>query len=484
MFTRRKLAAAVLLAALVALGVSVLFASGDSLPPRYDLDDSGLIESEEAWRAIQDHYAGKLTQEQTLDILLRFWGDVPVGKESPAPAVTPVTSNWPWSSTPTPTPAPQLTGAPEITRFDVWPGQSGGRLQVGWEYPPSDLVTGFQIWYRPKGGEWRSKTAGRSSGGMSFPDERIVPGIEYEVAVRAISRTDTSEWASRTRMVATPIPTSTPVPRLLTTPTPYPSSGFGVGCDGKTLLPGHGYRAFKGSREPVSDIMITGEFFNTWVGQPGRPTPTPTGYRPWHTPTPLTFNYGFMVREVHGHALTVRATHEKRWYLELRGCDAYEPLNGAFRPGCSSSSAALLNDATTSASARSGFHGGGSSWNTVSYQFRLGTVRRVIDSGDFSEDGVVFGISKQDSNHMAFIAKGGEYSFIVNGVEVPLHLDASDRAAIEELIGEYRYASDGKWYGYYQMFGSAKTTTRERDFNGHPQYVIGQPPIGVCEPGG
>ena len=87
-------------------------------------------------------------------------------------------------------------------------------------------------------------------------------------------------------------------------------------------------------------------------------------------------------------------------------------------------------------------------------------------------------------NHMAFIAKGEEYRFFVNGVEIPLEVDASDRAVIEEYVDRFRYVSDGKWYGYYNRFGSAKTTIYIgiSPIDGKPSYVVSYPPIDVCVP--
>ena len=84
---------------------------------------------------------------------------------------------------------------------------------------------------------------------------------------------------------------------------------------------------------------------------------------------------------------------------------------------------------------------------------------------------------------MAFIAKGEEYRFFVNGVEIPLEIDPGDRAAIEEFTRQFHYVSDGKWYGDYRAFGSAKIAIRERDFNGHPVYLNTYPPLGACVPG-
>ena len=102
------------LAALVVFGVTAVLAGGESLPQRYDTNLSGMTESNEAYQAIQDHYAGVLTQEETLDLLLRFWGDIPVVGPTalPAPPRTPTPTPWP---TATPTPAPTPTPGPTAT---------------------------------------------------------------------------------------------------------------------------------------------------------------------------------------------------------------------------------------------------------------------------------------------------------------------------------------------------------------------------------
>ena len=109
MFTRRMtLIISVLLAiGLAVLGASMLFAAGDGR--RYDTNDSGLIEAEEAYQAIQDHYSGTLTQEQTIDVLLRFWGDIPVEVGSQAAPPAPVATSTP-TPLPTPTPKPVPLG--------------------------------------------------------------------------------------------------------------------------------------------------------------------------------------------------------------------------------------------------------------------------------------------------------------------------------------------------------------------------------------
>ena len=115
--------------------------------------------------------------------------------------------------------------------------------------------------------------------------------------------------------------------------------------------------------------------------------------------------------------------------------------------------------------------------------FSLGNILHVLDSGYFSEEGVPFSVHESGDNHMALIAKGEEYQFFVNGVEILLEIDAADRAAIEERVGKFRYVSDGKWYGFYNRFGSARITISEGwGINRRPSYLVTRPPLGACVP--
>lgn len=81
-------------------------------------------------------------------------------------------------------------------------------------------------------------------------------------------------------------------------------------------------------------------------------------------------------------------------------------------------------------------------------------------------------------NHMAFMAKGEEYRFFVNSVEIPLEIND------EVYAGRFRAVSDGKWYGYYNHFGSARTTINigTSPIDGKPSYAVGYPPLGACVP--
>ena len=307
--------------------------------------------------------------------------------------------------------------------------------------------------------------------------------MSYEVHVRALTADGASPWAGEVLVVKAPLPTLTPTPTPYVTPTPYPSSRGEVGCEGKQLLPEHGHRVHNGSREMVSDIMVVGYFHNRWVGVPGQSTPTPRGYKPWYTPVPLTFNYGFMIREAsegrrgktgYSVALVARATQEGRWFLELRGCVNCIPQHFEFTNFDFGRAGA--------ASARSGYvHLGKDRYYLSS--FSLGNILHVLDSGYFSEEGVPFSVHESGDNHMALIANGEEYQFFVNGVEIPLEIDAADMAAIKERVGKFRYVSDGKWYGFYNRFGSARITISEGwGINRRPSYLVTRPPLGACVP--
>ena len=438
-----------------------------------------MIESGEAYTAIQDYFAGKINRDQVVDVLLQYWGDVPVATPPPqsalrpppaTPSPTPV-SAWPWpTSTPTPTPTPLQ--APTITYTHV----NTASVQVNWQHNSPD-ITGYTIRHRVELGPWQTKRLNHGTGGVGWnPPGGFQIGDRIEVQVRAITKTGVSPWAGEVFVVPAPLPTPTPTATPVTTPTPYPTTHqSGVGCDGKELLWGY-VEAEKRYRRvtPVSDLMVVSDFENTYI-QPagvgpracakGCPvlTPTPTT-KPWNTPTPLTFNYGFIVRNISDGdlgasvALLIRATHQGKWFLELRGCTqcGSQFQRHAYAPGVVSI----------------GQRG----------KAKLGYILRSIDSGYFSEDGVEFFVGEQRSNHMAFIAKGDDYRFIVNGAEVPLEVDAEDRAAIESVVGRFRYVSDGKWYGGYGSFGSADITVRSRTTEPRVVYGRQQPPLHACVP--
>ncbi len=137
---RRRVVITAVLAVLVVVGATAVLAGGESLPQRYDTNLSGMTESNEAYQAIQDHYAGKLTQEETLDILLRFWGDIPVVGPTPLPAPTRVpTATAVPSPTPTARPVPTRTPTPKPTATPVHTGmlecESRTSGSFEWDHP-------------------------------------------------------------------------------------------------------------------------------------------------------------------------------------------------------------------------------------------------------------------------------------------------------------------------------------------------------------
>ena len=444
---------------LLVLGLSVLFAAGPT--PQYDTNSSGIIERDEAHNALSAYFDGDLTQEQTLDVLFHYWAAQPVDQPASAASSRPTSV-----SSPTPTAMSIPTLAPTMTVVRLTPDG----IQVNWEHRSQD-VTGYELRYRPEDGAWATRSGSKNVSGISFGANSLTTpitfkaGVQYEIQVRSLTRNGASPWASEFRVVPAYTPTPTPaLPTPTPLPTPYPSSMGKIGCDGKELLSGHKVGFYYPQVKIASDVMLVSHFHNTWKGIPGRPTPTPEGYRPWHTPTPLSFNYGFTVREVSegrdSVGLVVRATHEGRWFLELKGCRG--PVSPDNPYGCYLSRNSSGEWVTPPAHAARTFH--------------------VIDSGNFSDDGVEFAVDSAGVNHMAFVAKGDEYRFIVNGVEVPIELDADDRAAIERYVGRFRYVSDGKWYGTYGSFGSARVAIRERDFNGGPVYLSTYPSVGACVP--
>ena len=112
----RWLAVLLILGTLAAVGVSLLFAASPT--PRYDVNSSGLIENHEAYEAVHDYFDGTLTQPEVLDVLLQYWGDVPVSTPPPSryqlPTPTPTVTPTP-IPTPTPTPTPIPTATPTPT---------------------------------------------------------------------------------------------------------------------------------------------------------------------------------------------------------------------------------------------------------------------------------------------------------------------------------------------------------------------------------
>ncbi len=220
---RRAIITAVL-AALVVVGATAVLAGGESLPQRYDTNLSGMTESNEAYQAIQDHYAGKLTQEETLDILLRFWGHIPVAGPTALPAPTRVATATAVAS-PTPTTKPTPTRTPIQAPVVTFTRINTISIQVSWRHNAPN-VTGYEARYRPEGGAWttmgRESSSGTSASGITRGGTFSV-GERYEIQVRSLTKNGPSPWASETVVVPAPAPTPTPI---TSTPSPAPVSDF------------------------------------------------------------------------------------------------------------------------------------------------------------------------------------------------------------------------------------------------------------------
>ena len=130
MFTRCRFltaAALSLLLTLIVLTASLLFADSHNHAPLYDTNGNGIIDSEEAYQALQDYYyAGTLTQEQTQDILFRYWGDVPVSVLPPEAPATSTPTPLPAYESPTPSPQPTPEPTP-VAMTDTYGNGCAGR---------------------------------------------------------------------------------------------------------------------------------------------------------------------------------------------------------------------------------------------------------------------------------------------------------------------------------------------------------------------
>ena len=75
------------------VAAATLFALGRSLfaddpGTLYDLNANGMIEGYEAVWAVRGYYEGDITQEQAVDLFLRYFGTVPIATPAPARAPT------------------------------------------------------------------------------------------------------------------------------------------------------------------------------------------------------------------------------------------------------------------------------------------------------------------------------------------------------------------------------------------------------------
>ena len=318
-FVRRRAILISVLAILVlfVLGLSALFAGGST--PQYDVDNSGVIERDEAYNALRAYFDGDLTQEQTLDVLFHYWADQPVD-QPPAAA----------SSQPTPTPAPTSTPlplsihAPTITFTRV----NTENMQVNWKHNAHNVI-GYEIQYRLEGREWmtwRKGTSAGVSGTSSKHSLTLSVGDRVEVQVRSLIKNGASPWTSETLVVPPPPPTHTPTPTPLPTPIPLHitlSNAYGNGCVGREKLPSHTFPRL--INETASDIRIAAMFKN----------PPAPGRRPWEAPKLPQFSYGFMVRSVpdEGIGLLVLVSSDNMWSVALHETDGLRRIMYEARDG-------------------------------------------------------------------------------------------------------------------------------------------------------
>ena len=89
-----------------------------------------------------------------------------------------------------------------------------------------------------------------------------------------------------------------------------------------------------------------------------------------------------------------------------------------------------------------------------------------LDSGSLTD----FDSGPLATNHVMFEVKGNSYRMAVNGVDIPLDVDAEELAALEQHIGPYRYYDDGKWHGRYNI---TYRSTSPRWFSGYARPTTG-----------
>ena len=422
---------------LLILGLSVLFAGGPT--PQYDTNSSGMIERDEAHNALRAYFDGDLTQEQALDVLFHYWAAQPV--DQPAP----IASNQPTPTpVPTSTPLPLSIQAPTITYTRV----NTENMQVNWKHNAPN-VTGYEVRYRPEGGAWTPwrKGNGNISGISSKHSLTLSVGDQVEVRVRSLTTNGASPWASET--LGVPAPTATPTPRSTATPAPTPvpsqvalTNAYGNGCVGREWLgtvpdPDYYgvYFSFKTDpTETVSDIRLAAMFKN----------PPAPEREPWEAPKLPEFQYGFMVRSVPDQnvGLLVLVSSDKTWSVELRHSEGV--------PFDARSGALYERDRVVKTFRQS--------WGNKTL-VRLG-------SGCLTN----FDTEPLATNHVMFEVEGNSYRMAVNGVDVPLEVDAEELAAMEEHIGSYRHYDDGKWHGNYNV---TYVSTSPRWFYGYPNPTTG-----------
>ena len=260
------------------------------------------------------------------------------------------------------------------------------RIQVNWEYDEPG-VTRFEIAYKVGNRAWQTRYSfTRGSGGMSFPADGLTPGARVDVWVGAANADRGGQWGKTYGIVPRPRPIPTSTPEPTFTPVPTPySNAYNLGCFHKPRL----------TTSQPSDIRLAATFRN----------PPRLQRDPWEAPKDPIFSYGFMLREVEGNALFVRVSSDAKWVLQLRYKAVARSILGHSR----------------------------------------GRWVHTLASGTLYN----FDARPLAHNHLMFEAVGSSYRFAVNGRLLPLTIDAADRAAIEALIGEYRYYETGQWHGYY-----------------------------------
>ncbi len=217
---------ALILLSISLVAAATLFALGRSLfaddpGTLYDINANGMIEGYEAVWAVRGYYEGDITQEQAVDLFLRYFGTVPIATPAPARAPTATATTVP---TATPTPVREVPIITSLTAGD-------GNLTVRWKQIEGVRV--YHVAYRrakpgsdelPPGREWTilnepgpSKTIGR------MRSSYLRTG-SYEVRVRGHLRPGWTEWSppayATVSIASTPTATPiVPVQRGCTTPT-------------------------------------------------------------------------------------------------------------------------------------------------------------------------------------------------------------------------------------------------------------------------
>ena len=337
----------------------------------------------------------------------------------------------PGVNVPTPTPSvPRITEAPTVTTLRV----STRSISIRWEYLRDLSVTHYEIQYRRRGASWRTTIRSKNVSGITIGGN-FFGGERYEVRIRAINKAGGGPWSGHALVVPTPTPIPTPTPRPTPTavPTP-PSNAYDNGCLGKTKLklPSTTPHSREGYPIKVADIKLAATFANPVGRQPSK----------WAAPVmPTRFGYGFMLRVETGSSYSgiipgvvgilvlakVDESGAATWSVTLReSAFVYR-----FLP--------LVADIHQT--------------NDLKVDFRqnYGALLYVLSSGSFEYMGIPFNIGEGEWNHVAFVANGNAYEFMVNGHDVPLGIDRDALAAIEELVGPYRYHDTGEWRGLFNV---------------------------------